>query len=168
VRKVRLASAELKISNNSIKIKKYETMIIQNKLDDKIIKMKFANIVYVLIINITLVSSIKLINQEYDKNMHTKILVHVVTDQKICNIKKHFEMMTLKYVKNATSINSRSAIVTKSVSNEQKNKMLTESTSKKKEEMKNSFRSITNSEQITHEKSDREHIMKFYQSNKRQ
>jgi hypothetical protein len=70
--------------------------------------------------------------------MHTKILVHVATDQKICDIKRHFEIMISEYVKNATSI-FRNAIVTKSVTNE----MLNDQASKKKKEMKNSSRFIT-------------------------
>jgi hypothetical protein len=142
-------------------------MLIQNKLDNKIIKMKFDNTIYVLTTNMTFMSSIKLIKQKYDRDMYTKILVHVAIDKKICDIKKYFEMMILEYVKYETSI-SRNAIVTKSVSNDQKNEMLIDQASKKKEKVKNSSRSITNSEQITHEKSDRKHIMKFNQSNEKQ
>jgi hypothetical protein len=67
-----------------MKMKRYKTILIQNKLvnNDKIIKMKFANIAFILIINMTLVLFIKLVKEEYDKDMHTKILVHVATEKK--------------------------------------------------------------------------------------
>ncbi len=65
LREINFASNWIKISNDSIKVKEYETMLIQSKLDNKIIKMKFDNKIYVLTTNMTLVTSVKLIKQEY-------------------------------------------------------------------------------------------------------
>jgi hypothetical protein len=82
-----------------MKVKDYDTMQVLEKLrdEDKIIKMKFANTAYVLITSMTLVSSIKLIKEGYDRDMHTKSFVHVATEKKVCDIEKHFEVMTLEY-----------------------------------------------------------------------
>jgi hypothetical protein len=148
-----------------MKMKNYDIMQMLEKSGDKIIKMKFANIAYVFITSMTLVSFTKLIKEGYDRDMHTKILVHVATGKKICDIEEHFGVMILEYVKNATSINFRStAIVEKTASIE----VLIDQTSTKRKEMKKTSQSITNSEQIIHEKSDREHIMKLNQSDEEQ
>jgi hypothetical protein len=172
-----------------MKVKNYDTMQVLEKLrnEDKIIKMKFANIAYVSITSMTLMSSIKLIKEEYDKDMHIKIFVHVATEKKICDIKKHFEIMILEY--NFT--NESTTIVKMTISrinemlNETSNKkieMLNNQTSKKHEmlndqaskekEMKKTSQSITNNESISvsisHEKSDKKHIKKLNQSDEKQ
>jgi hypothetical protein len=156
-----------------MKVKGYDTMQVLEKLTDKIIKMKFANIVYVLITSMTLVSSTKLIKEGYDRDMHTKTLVHVATEKKICDIKKHFGVMILEYVKNKTSndlTNESTAIVEMTIPkiNEmlnnqasEKHEVLNNQASEEKEEEKTS-QSITISESITHGKSGTEsHIMKL-------
>jgi hypothetical protein len=160
-------------------------MMVQDKLGDKIIKMKFDNTAYVSTTNMTLVSSVKLIKQGYDRDMHTKTLVNIAIDQKVCDIEEKFGVMLLEYNPIPIQFTSdveygapitRNAIVAKSATNEvlneasndQKNEMLIDQAPKEKEEMENPSRPTTNSEQITHEKIDREHTMKFYQSNEGQ
>jgi hypothetical protein len=145
-----------------MKMKNYDIMQMLDKLIDKIIKMKFANIVYVLITSMTLVSFIKLIKEEYDRDMHIKILVHVATEKKVCDIEKHFGVMILDY----NLINESTAIVKMTIP--KINEMLTDQASKNQKREKKMFCSITNSESITHEKSGREHIMKLNQSDERQ
>ncbi len=152
----------IKISNDRMKMKNYDIMQMLDKLIDKIIKMKFANIVYVLITSMTLVSFIKLIKEEYDRDMHIKILVHVATEKKVCDIEKHFGVMILDY----NLINESTAIVKMTIP--KINEMLTDQASKNQKREKKMFCSITNSESITHEKSGREHIMKLNQSDERQ
>jgi hypothetical protein len=103
------------------------------------------------------VSSIKLIKEEYDRDMHTKILVHVATEKKICDIEKHFEIMILEYnliqlteyvkyettvdlrneMKNAISINLRSSIAIVKMTISKINKMLNETSNKKIEMLNN-------------------------------
>jgi hypothetical protein len=73
----------IKIPNGRMKVEGYGTMQVLGKSGDKIIKMKFANTTYVLITSITLVSFIKLIKEGYDRDMHTKTLVHVATGKKV-------------------------------------------------------------------------------------
>ncbi len=58
-----------------MKMKRYDIMQILEKSEDKIIKMKFANIAYVFIISMTLMSFIKLIKERYDRDMYTKTFV---------------------------------------------------------------------------------------------
>jgi hypothetical protein len=60
----------------------------------------------------TLMSFIKFIEERYDRDMHIKTLVHVVIEKKICDIEKHFEVMTLQfnlteYVKYETTVDFR-------------------------------------------------------------
>ncbi len=124
--------------------------------------MKFANTVYVLITSMTLVSSTKLIKEGYDRDMHTKILVHVATEKKVCDIEKHFGVMTLEF----NPINESTAIV--EMTAPKINEVLTDQTPKNQKREEKMPCPITNSEPITHEKSDREHIMKLNQSDERQ
>jgi hypothetical protein len=133
-----------------MKVKEYESMLMQSKLDnsDKIIKMKFANTAYVLIISMTLVSFIKLIKERYDRDMYTKTLVHVATDRKVCDIEEYFGVMTLEF----NPMNESTATVKKTAPNE---------INQAPKEVKKMPQTITNSEQISHEKNDTKHIMKL-------
>jgi hypothetical protein len=135
--------------------------------------MEFANIAYVSITSMTLVSSIKLIKEGYDRDLHTKTLVHVATGKKVCDIEKHFGVMTLEF----NLINESTATVEKTVP--QKNEVLNQTPNKKIEvlidqapmkgkEVKKTPQSINISEPITHGKSDRKHIMELNQSDERQ
>jgi hypothetical protein len=143
-------------------------MQVLRKSEDKQIKMKSANTAYVLITSMTLVSFIKLIKEGYDRDMHTKTLVHVATEKKICDIEKHFGVMTLEYVKNAASINPRSTMTVKKTA-PKKNEMLNDQASKDQKRKKKMPCPITNSEPITHGKSDTEpHTMELNQSDEGQ
>jgi hypothetical protein len=82
-----------------MKVEGYGTMQVLEKSGDKILKMKFANTAYVLTTTMTLVSFTKLIKEEYDRDMHTKTLVHVATEKKVCDIEEHCGVMTLEYVR---------------------------------------------------------------------
>jgi hypothetical protein len=153
-----------------MKEKEYDTMQVLEKSENKQIRMKFVNTAYVLTTSMILISSTKLIKEEYDRDMHTKTLVHVATEKKICDIEKHFEIMTLEF--NLTD--ESTAIVKMTASNEMLNEtsnkkieMLNNLTSKEKEMKKTPQHSVSIS--ITHEKSDtKSHIMKLNQSDERQ
>ncbi len=191
MKEIKPASGWIKTPNGQMKMEGYGTMQVLEKSGDKIIKMKFANTAYVPTTSMTLVSSTKLIKEGYDRDMHTKTLVHVATDTKVCDIEEHFEIMTLEYVENAAPINPRSSTTTvemtapNEVLNEASNKkikVLNNQTSKKHEMLNNQApkekevektpQPITNSESvslsITHGKSDREHTMKLNQSDEKQ
>ncbi len=158
-------------------------MQVLGKSGDKQIRMEFANTAYVLITSMTLVSSTKLIKEGYDRDMHTKTLVHVATGKKVCDIEEHFGVMTLEYVENKTSnnlTNGSTAIVEMTTS--KINKVLNEASNKKIEvlidqapeekEVKKTSQSITNSESVSvsinHGKSDKEHIMELNQADEAQ
>jgi hypothetical protein len=163
LKEIKPASDWIKTSNDRMKMKDYDTMQVLEKLkdEDKIIKMKFVNTAYVLIISMTLVSFIKLIKEEYDRDMHTKTLVHVATEKKICDIEEHFEVMTLEY----NLINESTATV--KMTTPTINEMLNDQTSKEKEMKKTSQQSVSVS--INHEKSATEpHIMDLNQLDERQ
>jgi hypothetical protein len=141
-------------------------MIEKLRDEDKIIKMKFVNTTYVFIINMTLVSFIKLIKEEYDRDMHTKTLVHVATEKKVCDIEKHFEVMILEF--NFTNESTTTVKMTASKINEMLNNQAL-----KEKEMKKTSQPIIKSESvsvsITHEKSGtKSHIMKLNQSDEKQ
>jgi hypothetical protein len=144
-----------------MKMKNYDTMQMLEKSENKIIKMKFANTAYVLITSMTFVSFTKLIKEEYNRDMHTKTLVHVATDTKICDIEKHFEIMIFEF----NLINESTTIVKKTTLIE----MLIDQASNNQKREKKMPCSIINSKLITHEKSDtKSHIMKLNQSDERQ
>jgi hypothetical protein len=146
-----------------MKVKKYDIIQVLEKSEDKIIEMKFANIAYVSITNMTLVSFIKLIKEEYDKDMHIKTFIHVAIEKKICDIEEHFEIMILEYVKNMISINfiNKSTTIVK-MTIFKINEMLNETSNKKIEmlidqapkekEVEKTPQVITNSEPISHGK----------------
>jgi hypothetical protein len=185
----------IKTPNGRMKVEGYGTMQVLGKSGDKQIRMEFANTAYVLITSMTLVSSTKLIKEGYDRDMHTKTLVHVATGKKVCDIEEHFGVMTLEYVKyeatvdlrnemeNMASINltnGSTATVEKTAPNEvlnetsnKKIEMLNNQASTKEKEVEKTPQPITNSESvsvpITHGKSDTEpHIMELNQSDKGQ
>jgi hypothetical protein len=175
----------IKTPNDRMKVEGYGTMQVLEKLGDKQIRMKFANTAYVLITRMTLVFSTKLIKEGYDRDMHTKTLVHVVTEKKVCDIEKHFGVMTLEYnlINESTAIVEMTAPKINEVLNETSNKkieVLNNQASKEKEVLNNQAPTkekevektpqfITNSESITHEKSGTElHIMKLNQSDEEQ
>jgi hypothetical protein len=152
-------------------MKKYETMQMLEKSENKQIRMKFANIAYVLITSMTLVSSIKLIKEGYDRDMHTKTFVHVATETKVCDIEEHFEIMTLEFNSTVESTATVKMPTSNEMLNETSNKkieMLIDKAPKNQKREKKMPCSITNSEPIIHGKSDREHTMKLNQSDEKQ
>jgi hypothetical protein len=92
--------------------------------------------------------------------MHTKTLVHIATGKKVCDIEEHFGVMTLEY--NPTKGSTATVEMTAP------NKVLNNQASTKEKEVEKTPQPITNSEQITHGKSDREHTMELNQSDEGQ
>jgi hypothetical protein len=71
------------ISNKAMLIESYETMLINDKLENKKIKMKFAKTTYISFINITLMSLNKLTKKNYVWNMQEDVFIHQTSDQKV-------------------------------------------------------------------------------------
>jgi hypothetical protein len=79
-------------------VQEYETMLIKEKLKNKIIIMKFVNTVWISFINITLMSATRLMKEGYDRDMYIKTLRHKKFDEMICEIKTHHNLLIMKYV----------------------------------------------------------------------
>jgi hypothetical protein len=174
LKEIKSASDWIKTLNDQMKMKRYGTMQVLGKSGDKIIKMEFVNTAYVLTTSMTLVSSTKLIKEGYDRDMHTKILVHVATGKKVCNIEKHFGVIILEYnlTKGSTATVKMTTPKINEVLNETSDKnieVLNNQAPTKEKEMEKTPQSITNSEPITHGKIGTEpHIMELNQSDEGQ
>jgi hypothetical protein len=116
---LRSADEWIKISNELINVVDYETMIVNDKLSNKIVKLKFANTIWISSTDVILISFTRLIKKEYDRDFHTNTLMHMKTSTKVCEISMHCNVFLLKYNfvdqlnKHANSIQSRKFTVTK-------------------------------------------------------
>jgi hypothetical protein len=88
---------QIKISNDQMQIERYEIMRVWKQLKDKKIEMTFKKTTYIFICSVTLVFQNKLEKERFDRDSHTKILIHLKTDKQICEIQKRFEMQLLEY-----------------------------------------------------------------------
>jgi hypothetical protein len=64
------------IPNESMLMKNYDTMRVNDKLEKKMIRMNFAKTTYILSTNMTLMSLNKLKNKNYVWDMYTNVLIH--------------------------------------------------------------------------------------------
>jgi hypothetical protein len=87
----------IKTSNNHMKIAKYETMLINARLKDKDVSLRFYRTAYISTSTITLVSQSKLANQRFDRDSYTKTLIQMKTSKQICEIQNRYEVQLLKF-----------------------------------------------------------------------
>jgi hypothetical protein len=117
VNKIRSADEWIKIFNELMNVVDYETMIVNDKLSNKIVKLKFANTTWISSTDVTLISSTRLIKKNYDRDYHTNILMHMKSDTKVCEINMHCNVLLLKFNsienKHANPIQSRKFTTTK-------------------------------------------------------
>jgi hypothetical protein len=78
-------------------MKGYDTMRVNDKLGKKMIKMNFAKTTYIPSTNMTLVSLNKLKKKGYVWDMHTDVLIHKASGQKVCNIENHYGLTTIEF-----------------------------------------------------------------------
>jgi hypothetical protein len=124
VNDVRSANEWIKISNELMNVVDYETMIVNDKLNNKIVKFKFANTIWISSIDVTFISFTRLIKKEYDRDLHINILMHMKTSTKVCEISMQCNVLLLKFNlinqenlnKHVNSIQFRKFIVTKATS----------------------------------------------------
>jgi hypothetical protein len=118
VDEIRSANEWIKISNKLMNVFDYKTMIINDKLSNKIVKLKFANTIWISSINVILISFTRLIKKKYDRDFHINTFVHIKTNKKVCEISMHCNVLLLKYnfIKYVNSIQSRKFITTKTTS----------------------------------------------------
>jgi hypothetical protein len=87
----------IKILNDHMKIVEYETMLVNDRLNEKDVSLRFHQTVYISTSTITLVSQSKLAQQKYDRDVFTHIPMHVKTRKQICEIQRRYEVLLLKF-----------------------------------------------------------------------
>ncbi len=103
---IKSANDFIKILNDYMKIAKYKTMLINDRLNEKDVLLKFYQTIYISINTITLMSQSKLANQKFDRDSYFKILNQLKTNKQICEIMRRYEILFLKFnfIKIANSI----------------------------------------------------------------
>jgi hypothetical protein len=82
INKIRFACEWVKTSKDLMLIKKYDTMLMNAKLNDQNRKLLFKNTAYISFIDVTLVFSTKLIQQKFDRCSRTNILMKMKSKKK--------------------------------------------------------------------------------------
>jgi hypothetical protein len=77
-------------------IEKYDTMLINAKLNEKNRRLLFDNTVYISFTDVTLMFSIKLIKQRFDRCSRTNILMKMDSEKKICDILMRYNLLILE------------------------------------------------------------------------
>ncbi len=113
VEEITFASDWIDISNESMLAESYETMWVNDKLDDKlednkVIRMNFAKTTWVFTTNMTLVSVNKLKKESYIWDMNQNVLIQQKDDKKICNIEEHYELLIIEF--NSMSIKKTNVV----------------------------------------------------------
>jgi hypothetical protein len=92
-------------------IEKYDTMLVNAKLNERNRRLLFEDTVYISFIDVTLVFSTKLIKQKFDRCSRTNILMKMISKKKIRDIQMRYNLLILEYAKNnemiANSVQSR-------------------------------------------------------------
>jgi hypothetical protein len=77
-------------------IEKYDTMLINAKLNEKNRRLLFDNTVYISFIDVTLMFSTKLIEQKFDRCSRTNTLIKMNSKKKICDIQMRYNLLILE------------------------------------------------------------------------
>jgi hypothetical protein len=77
-------------------IEKYDTMLINAKMNEKNRRLLFDNTAYISFIDVTLVFSIKLIKQRFDRCSRTNTLMKMNSEKKICDIQMRYNLLILE------------------------------------------------------------------------
>ncbi len=104
------SNVQIKISDDHMQIKKYEIRRIWEQLKGKKIEMTFKETTYIFICSVILVSQNKLEKEKFDRDSHTKTLIHLKTDMQVCEIQRRFGMQLLEY-----TLISRNQMMTNSI-----------------------------------------------------
>jgi hypothetical protein len=97
VNKTTFAHEMIDTLNDFMLIKKYKTMFIINRINEKNRRMFFDNIVYVSFIDVILMFVTLLKKQNVVKNMYKKALIIKSIDVMICDIEKKHDLLFFKY-----------------------------------------------------------------------
>jgi hypothetical protein len=80
------SNEQIKISDEHMKIEEYEIMQVCERLKDKSVEMTIKKTTYISICIVTLVSQHFLEKEEFDRDSHTKTLIHLKTGKQVCKI----------------------------------------------------------------------------------
>ncbi len=86
INEIRFACEWVKTSQDFMLIVKYDTMLVNAKLNERNRRLLFEDTAYILFIDVTLVFSTKLIKQRFDRCSRTNILMNMKSKKKICDI----------------------------------------------------------------------------------
>jgi hypothetical protein len=78
-------------------IEKYDTMLMNAKLNDQNRRLLFENTAYISFIDVTLVFSTKLIKQRFDRCSRTNTLMKMNSKKKICDIQMRYNLLILEF-----------------------------------------------------------------------
>ncbi len=76
---------------------KYDTMLINAKLNKRNKRLLFKNTTYISFIDVTLIFSIKLIKKRFNKCFRTNILMKMISKKKIYDIQMRHTLLILKH-----------------------------------------------------------------------
>jgi hypothetical protein len=77
-------------------IERYDTMLVNAKLNERNRTLLFEDTAYISFIDVTLVFSTKLIKQRFDKCSRTNILMKMISKKKICDIQMRYNLLILE------------------------------------------------------------------------
>jgi hypothetical protein len=89
---------EIKISDDHMQIEEYGIMRVWKQLKSKKIEMTFKKTTYISICSVILVFQNKLEKERFDRDSHSKTLIHLKTDKQVCEIQRRFEMQLPEYI----------------------------------------------------------------------
>jgi hypothetical protein len=119
VNEMTFAHEMIDTSNDFMLIKKYEILLVINRINEKNRRMFFDNIVYVSFIDVILMFVTRFKKQDFVWNMYKKALMNKSIDAVICDIEKKHDLSFLKYrsiEKFVNSIQSHKKILAKTIS----------------------------------------------------
>jgi hypothetical protein len=96
INEIRFACEWINTSEDLMLIEKYDTMLMNAKLNDHNRRLLFENTAYISFIDVTLMFSTKLIKQKFDRCSKTNILMKMKSKKKICNIQMRYNLLILK------------------------------------------------------------------------
>jgi hypothetical protein len=113
-----LSNDQIKISDNHMKVERYEIMRVWKQLKNKKIEMTFKETTYISTCSVILVSQSKLEKDEFDRDYRIKILINTKNDKQVCEIQKRFEVQLLEYnlIQVTNSMQSSRNIMVKAIS----------------------------------------------------
>jgi hypothetical protein len=85
-------------------IEKYDTMLMNAKLNDQNRRLLFENTAYISFIDVILVFSTKLIKQRFDRCPRTNTLMKMNSEKKICDIQMRYNLLILEDEENSEMI----------------------------------------------------------------